>query len=98
MVINIIIMEKRVEVIVEGIVQGVGFRYFTKRVAKEFGVKGYVKNLPDGRVFIVAEGDINVIEKFLASIRKGPPLAVVKNVVVSEKEPTGEFEDFTILY
>ena len=98
MMINIIIMEKRVEVIVEGIVQGVGFRYFAKKVAKEFGIKGYVKNLPDGRVYIVAEGDMNVLEKFLASIRRGPPLAVVKNVIVCEKEPTGEFEDFSILY
>ncbi len=98
MIINIIIMEKRIEVIVEGVVQGVGFRYFTKRVARAFGIKGYVKNLPDGRVYIVAEGDTNVLEKFLASIRRGPSLAIVKNIIVSEKEPTGEFEDFTILY
>ncbi len=94
----IIMNMRRIEVYVEGVVQGVGFRYFTRRVARELGVKGYVKNLPDGRVFIVAEGDEGQIEKFLSMIRKGPPLAIVKKVHVAEAEAKGEFEDFTIRY
>jgi len=89
---------KRVEVYVEGVVQGVGFRYFTKKVAKELGVKGFVKNLPDGRVFIVAEGEEEKLEKFLSAIRRGPPLAIVKNVHVSEGEARNEFDDFVISY
>ena len=89
---------RRVEVYVEGVVQGVGFRYFARKVARELGVRGYVKNLPDGRVLIVAEGEDGQIEKFLSMIRKGPPLAIVKNVHVSEEQPTEEFEDFTIRY
>jgi len=91
-------MIKRVEVHVEGVVQGVGFRYFTKRVAKELGIVGYVKNLPDGRVFIVAEGDENQLEKFLSFIRRGPSLAIVKKIHVAEKPATGEFKDFVIAY
>ncbi len=91
-------MIKRIEVYVEGVVQGVGFRYFTKKVAKELGVTGYVKNLPDGRVFVVAEGDENQLEKFISSIRRGPRLAIVKNIRVVEKPATGEFEDFVIAY
>ncbi len=91
-------MLKRVEVIVEGVVQGVGFRYFTKKIAKELGVRGFVKNLPDGRVFIVAEGNGNVIEKFLTRIGEGPKLAIVKNVHVKELPATGEFKDFEIVY
>ncbi len=91
-------MITRIEVFVEGIVQGVGFRYFTKKVAKELGVKGYVKNLPDGRVFIVAEGEENQLEKFLSNIRRGPPLAIVKKIHVEKKPATGEFEDFVIAY
>ncbi len=93
-----IIMMKRIEVYVEGLVQGVGFRCFTKKVAKELGVKGFVKNLPDGRVYIVAEGDENQLEKFLSAVRRGPSLAVVRNVYITEKPATGEFNDFVIAY
>jgi len=92
------IIVKRVEVYVEGLVQGVGFRYFTKKVAKELGIKGFVKNLPDGRVYIVAEGDEDQLEKFLSSVKKGPSLAIVRNVHVAEKPATGEFDDFVIAY
>ncbi len=92
------IMMKRIEIYVEGVVQGVGFRYFTKKVARELGVKGFVKNLPDGRVYIVAEGDENQLEKFLSAVRRGPSLAVVRNVHVIERPATGEFNDFVVAY
>ncbi|MCS7118650.1 MAG: acylphosphatase [Archaeoglobaceae archaeon] len=75
---------KAIEVFVSGVVQGVGFRYFTLRVARELGIKGYVKNLPDGRVYIYAVGDEKALEKLLINVRKGPPLAVVREVVVKE--------------
>jgi acylphosphatase len=89
---------KRVEVYVSGIVQGVGFRYFTRKIAKEIGIKGYVMNLPDGRVFIVAEGAEGQIEKFLSTVRQGPVYAVVKRVELTEKRPTGKFSEFSIRY
>ena len=89
---------KRIEIYVSGVVQGVGFRYFTKRVANELGIKGFVKNLPDGRVYIVAEGDENQLEKFLSAIRRGPPLAIVRDVAIVEKSATGEFKNFVIAH
>jgi len=87
---------KRIEVYVDGVVQGVGFRYFTKKVARELGIKGFVKNLPDGRVHIVAEGDEEQLEKFISAVRRGPNLAIVKSVEIFEKHATGEFKDFVI--
>jgi|Deesub1362B_J571_1020462.scaffolds.fasta_scaffold00131_31 acylphosphatase len=89
---------KRLEIYVSGVVQGVGFRYFTKRVAKELGLKGYVMNLPDGRVYINVEGDEGRLEKFLSAIKEGPPMAIVKGVEVKEGKADGEFKDFTIRY
>lgn len=86
---------RAIEVFVSGVVQGVGFRYFTVKVAREFGIKGYVKNLPDGRVYIYAVGDEKALEKFLANVRKGPPLAVVRDVVVRDV-PIQEFEKFEV--
>lgn len=77
-------LKMRIEVYVEGFVQGVGFRYFTQRIAKEIGVKGFVKNLPDGRVYIVAEGDYEQLDKFLSYVKKGPSMSVVRNVEVNK--------------
>lgn len=89
---------RRVEIYVSGLVQGVGFRYFTRKMAKETGVSGYVMNLRDGRVFIVAEGDDEQIEKFLSTVKQGSSFAIVKNTEVFQKEATNEFKDFTIKY
>ncbi|HID43955.1 MAG TPA: acylphosphatase [Archaeoglobaceae archaeon] len=89
---------QRVEVYVSGLVQGVGFRYFTRKMAKEIGVSGYVMNLRDGRVFIVAEGNDEQIEKFLSTIKQGPSFAIVKNIEVLQKGTTGEFSEFKIKY
>jgi acylphosphatase len=89
---------KRLEIYVSGVVQGVGFRYFTRRVAKELGLKGYVMNLPDGRVYINVEGDEGRLEKFLSAIKEGPPMAIVKGIEVRESSSGGEFRDFTIRY
>lgn len=88
---------KTVEIYVSGVVQGVGFRYFTMKVAKELGVKGYVRNLPDGRVYIRVSGDEAMIDKFLSAIRKGPASAIVKRVEV--KDAISEiFQNFEIRY
>ncbi len=89
---------KRLEIYVSGVVQGVGFRYFTRRVAKELGLKGYVMNLPDGRVYINVEGDEGRLEKFISAIKEGPPMAIVKGIEVRESKSGGEFRDFTIRY
>ena len=63
-------MAKTVQVFYEGRVQGVGFRYTARRVAAGFDVAGYVRNLPDGRVELVASGDDGEVDGFLAELRE----------------------------
>ncbi len=87
---------RTIHVFVSGVVQGVGFRYFTKYVAEELGIKGWVRNLEDGRVEIKATGPEESIRKFLNKIREGPPLAEVRHVSV-EDEPLEEFTSFEII-
>ncbi|MCS7130621.1 MAG: acylphosphatase [Archaeoglobaceae archaeon] len=77
---------RAVEIYVSGVVQGVGFRYFTARIAKELGIKGFVKNLSDGRVYIYAVGEERALEKFISNIRHGPPLAVVRDLEIRNAE------------
>ncbi|MDK2796068.1 MAG: acylphosphatase [Archaeoglobaceae archaeon] len=84
-----------VEIYVSGVVQGVGFRYYTSKIAKELGIKGFVKNLPDGRVYIYAVGEKNALEKFISYVRQGPPLAVVRDVEIRSAE-LKEFERFEV--
>lgn len=72
-----------------GIVQGVGFRFFAAREAHRLGVSGYVRNLPDGRVEVVAEGDRAAVETLMARLRRGPSAAVVRDVAVQWEAPEG---------
>ncbi len=81
--------------IVKGRVQGVGFRYFTHRVAQELGVRGWVKNLPNGAVEVCAEGGEEPMEQFLSRINKGPSLGFVEDVEVGEVETEG-YQEFLI--
>jgi len=81
--------------IVKGRVQGVGFRYFTHQIAQELGVRGWVKNLPNGTVEVYAEGDEDPIEQLLTGIKKGPSLGFVEDVEVGEVEPEG-YRGFSI--
>ncbi len=85
-------------VIFAGLVQGVGFRYFVKRKADEFGVKGFVRNLADGTVEVVAEGDEQTLRKFLEAIENGPPLAEVKGMRFEFLDKEGGFDSFEIQY
>jgi acylphosphatase len=89
---------RRVRIIVRGEVQGVNFRRYAKLQADELGLQGYVRNLPDMGVEVVAEGDARKIEELVAFCRRGPPSAVVTEAIVDEERPTGEFGDFRIRY
>jgi len=86
----------RLHVFISGIVQGVGFRYSLKRVAISNGVKGWVKNLRDGRVEAVLEGDEDSVRRVLAWCRRGPSLARVDKVEAFEEQYRGEFKGFEI--
>ena len=70
--------------LVEGEVQGVGFRYFAVRRAVRIGVSGWVRNLPDGRVEALAEGSAAALAEFEAELWRGPSGALVTNVHVEE--------------
>ncbi len=74
---------------VSGHVQGVGFRFFTDDVARRDGVGGFVRNLGDGRVEIVAEGEREAVERFERALCQGPPLSRVERVAMEQLEPTG---------
>jgi acylphosphatase len=69
-------------------VQGVGFRYFTQDTARREGLSGLVRNLPDGRVEAVAEGDRESLDRFEAALRRGPSRARVDSVEIDSVPPT----------
>lgn len=79
----------RFHVLVSGRVQGVFFRDACRRVALERGVKGWVRNLPDGRVEAVFEGPATDVQQLLEWARHGPEWAVVADVAVRAEEPEG---------
>jgi len=88
----------RVRVFVDGRVQGVAYRFFAEKFASRLGVSGWVRNLEDGRVEILAEGSAEHISVFLERLREGPSLARVDRFDVRREPPTGEFRDFRIAF
>ena len=89
-------MNIRVSVTVFGRVQGVAFRHYTSLRAMELGVNGWVRNLPDGSVAVVFEGDEDAVNALIDWCRQGPPAAVVERLDLCHEVCTGEFRDFTI--
>ena len=88
-----------VRAVVYGRVQGVFFRAFTSRQARELGLTGYVRNLPDGEtVEVQAEGGENRLETLIKYLKLGPPGAKVEKVVTSWSEYTGNYPGFSIRY
>jgi len=88
----------RVHVIISGRVQGVSFRYYTTRAAEQLGVVGWVRNLPDGRVEAVVEGDKEILKQFVAWCGQGPSFGRVDHVDAQWMDGTGAFNDFSIHY
>lgn len=88
----------RAHLFVSGWVQGVFFRANTRDMALRYGVKGWVRNLPDGRVEVLCEGDKEGVDSLIEWCRKGPPGAMVEDVEVNREEYKGEFENFSIHY
>ncbi|HXF04979.1 MAG TPA: acylphosphatase [Blastocatellia bacterium] len=80
--------------IISGRVQGVGFRYFALRQAERYGITGYVRNLDDGRVEVLAQGEEADVAAFLDVLRQGPPLArvtFVEQEIVESSRPLSRF-------
>lgn len=88
----------RARVLVDGHVQGVAYRAFAHAAALKCGVRGGVRNLPDGKVEAEAEGDREALKAFIECLRAGPPRAKVEGVQVQWQSPTGLPVDFQIWY
>lgn len=87
---------QRAEILAEGLVQGVGFRYFVYRNAVSLGLKGYTKNLYSGEVLTVVEGEIFLIEELFKLIRTGPQFSQVKRCTIAWTSYNSEFSIFEI--
>ena len=79
---------------ITGRVQGVGYRFYMERKARELGVSGWVRNRPDGSVEAVVQGSAGVVEAMISWARRGPPSAVVAEVRIADGE--GLYTDFQI--
>lgn len=88
----------RVHIIVKGVVQMVGFRYFTLDLAREYGVTGFVRNRPDGTVDLEAEGKDDIVKAFIHELRVGPRAAHITGFEIEELEPGGEYDSFRVLF
>ncbi|MCZ6696135.1 MAG: acylphosphatase [Acidobacteria bacterium] len=82
--------------LITGIVQGVGFRFFTERAARSLGLRGYVRNRRDGRVEAVAAGSVENLEAFMGQLRVGPAGAKVDGIMTDETELNQTIEGFDI--
>jgi len=88
----------RVHVLIEGDVQGVGFRFSTERVATKLGLAGWVRNRPEGAVEAVFEGERSVVDQMVAWCHRGPSSAYVNNVNVNWESPSGDLAGFRITF
>lgn len=91
-------MKARVHVFVSGRVQGVFFRDHTRRWATSLGLTGWVRNLLDGRVEVLAEGEKERLEDLVARLKQGPRMSEVRNVEVTWEDFGGELGDFRITW
>jgi len=92
-------MIRHVGIKIYGRVQGIGFRYATREKARELGVKGWVKNLPTGNVYVEAEGGEEPLEKFLDFCRRGPAWSEVEKIEYEfSDDEIKNFTSFQIKY
>ncbi len=83
---------------VKGLVQGVGYRAFTMKIANALGLNGWVRNLPDGNVEALFEGEEELVQQALNACRTGPPRARVEHISIDTTHTEGEFRSFEIRY
>ena len=90
-------MRKAARLVVQGTVQGIFFRQFVKEHSDNLGLLGFVRNLEDGTVEIVIEGESEQIDRLIRIVKKGPEHSQIRNVKVEEKKWTGDLKEFKIL-
>jgi acylphosphatase len=89
---------KTYDVLISGRVQGVGFRYFTVSRAENYGVKGYVKNTPEGKVQIICQGEQDELDSFISAVKKGPSFSVITDIRIEEAPEEKKYNTFEIKY
>jgi acylphosphatase len=87
---------KSIYLVISGRVQGVGFRYFARQKAHELNISGWVKNTPDGKLEIEAEGELQNLETFIEWMKIGPSRAVIRSFSNYEINPVRNFTNFII--
>jgi len=90
--------KSRAKLIIKGVVQGVSFRYYTQREARKYGVTGWVRNLPDGSVAALFEGEEEDVEAMIQWCRHGPLGARVSQLIAQPEEYVGEFQSFSVTF
>jgi len=83
---------------IQGKVHGVGYRFFATRVARRLGLKGSIKNLRDGSVEAIVEGEQSAIDEWIEELREGPRYAEVVNIEQESKDYTGKLPDFDVKF
>jgi acylphosphatase len=83
-------------IIVSGVVQGVGFRYFVLETARELGLRGWVRNLANGDVEIEAEGPAELMESFIAAVRKGPRMSHITGLDIEDLPCENRYHNFSV--
>lgn len=91
-------MESAAHIVVSGVVQGVGYRYFVLMRGRNMGLRGYVRNLYPGEVEVEVEGERALILEFVKELRVGPPSAHVTDIHVEWHDPQGKFTDFQVAF
>ena len=89
-------INQRLHARVIGRVQGVGFRYYVMGAAAELGLVGWVRNRRDGSVEVVAEGELEILKKFIQKLEQGSRSSAVDQVKADLQEPRNEFESFYV--
>lgn len=87
-----------VRAVVQGRVQGVGYRWFARDAARKLGLSGFVRNLPDGDVEVQAVGDRVALDRLVAQLQRGPGFAYVTNVLCEWADEGPAFSDFRIAF
>jgi acylphosphatase len=85
-----------VHLLIQGRVQGVGYRYFAQETAVELKLSGWVRNVPDGSVEACAEGQRATLETWIHRLRQGPPASRVEAIQIAWSDPQGSFQTFSI--
>jgi len=88
----------RAEIVVKGLVQGVGFRYYVVRQAESLGLNGYTENLYSGEVLTVVEGEKAIIENLIRKLKIGPSHAYVTDYMIKWEKSKNEFTRFEVRY